>query len=64
MRKVLAKIGVAVLIAAALTAIYIPCRSFAVSERGTKAYGGEVLAPGAVLLVALCARYWNEEEEK
>ena len=53
-----------VLIAAALTAIYIPCRSFAVSERGTKAYGGEVLVPGAVLLVALCARYWNEEEEK
>ena len=64
MRMVLAKIGIAVLIAAALTAIYIPCRSFAVSERGTKAYGGEVLAPGAVLLVVLCARYWNEEEEK
>lgn len=64
MRKVLAKIGIAVLIAAALTAIYIPCRSFAVSERGTKAYGGEVLAPGAVLLVVLCARYWNEDEEK
>lgn len=64
MRNVLAKIGIAVLIAAALTAIYIPCRSFAVSERGTKAYGGEVLAPGAVLLVSLCARYWNEEEEK
>ena len=64
MRKVLAKIGVAVLIAAALTAIYIPCRSFAVSERGTKAYGGGVLAPGAVLLVVLCAKYWNEEEEK
>ncbi len=64
MRKVLAKIGVAVLFAAALTAIYIPCRSFAASERGTKAYGGEVLVPGAVLMVALCARYWNEEEEK
>ena len=64
MRKVLAKIGVAVLIAAALTAIYIPCRSFAVSERGTKAYGGEVLVPGAVLMIAVCVKYWNEEEER
>ena len=34
--------------------LYIPCRSVAVSERGNKTIGGEVVIPLAVILGAMC----------
>ena len=49
---------IAVIIAVGL---YIPCRGFAVEERGNEAYGGEVLVP---LLVMLGYVWWEDYERE
>lgn len=45
------------------TALYIPCRKYAVEERGNKAYGGEILIPAAVMIGAVCLICNDEEKE-
>ncbi len=46
MKKILGFILMVVL----AVAVYIPCREFAIMERGNTAYGGEVLVPVLVFL--------------
>lgn len=64
MKKILKGAAFALVILGIMAAIYIPCRSYAVAERGTsRHYGGEVLAPGLVFM-ALAVKYWNYEDEE
>lgn len=47
---------------------YVPCRTMAILERGSKAFGGEVLVPLMVLLVWIFVKdklaEWEEEEKR
>lgn len=44
--------------------LYIPCRNAAVSERGNKAIGGEIVLPLAVLIGAMCIEAEAERTEE
>ena len=43
--------------------LYIPARELAVLERGTSAYGGEVLVPIMVLVAYVWYADWVKEKE-
>ena len=43
--------------------LYIPARELAVLERGTSAYGGEVLVPIMVLVAYVWYADWVKENE-
>lgn len=64
MKKVLKGLAFVLVVVAIMAAAYIPCRSYAVAERGTsRYYGGECLVPGIVLM-GLAVKYWNYEEDE
>lgn len=64
MKRILKGLAFVLVVVAIMAAAYIPCRSYAVAERGTsRYYGGECLAP-VVVLMALAVKYWNYEEER
>ena len=44
--------------------LYIPCRDLAVEERGSHAFGGEVLVPFMVMLGWIIVSEWESEEER
>lgn len=64
MKKIIKCLAFVLVVGALMVAAYIPCRSYAVAERGTsRYYGGECLAP-VVVLMALAVKYWNYEESE
>ena len=60
MKKILGFILMVVL----AVAVYIPCREFAIMERGNTAYGGEVLVPVLVFLTYVIVADWFSEKEE
>ena len=51
-----------ILMLAVSVALYLPCRGYAVMERGNSAIGGEIFVPVMVIIAYVIVTDWLEEK--